>query len=109
MSNIIEINAKTLKEWMENREAILIDVREIAEYNEAHIPDSILIPVNDCTPAIVPHNPNKKIVFHCKAGLRGGKACTTCAIAMPEKTVYNLIGGIDSWIEEGYDIERVEV
>jgi len=105
MSHIEPVDCATLKSWLDNDEAILIDVREVDEYNAAHIKGSILIPVGTCSPSSVPHNPNKKIVFHCKAGIRGGKACEVCAGAQPEKVVYNLEGGLDRWIAEGYPVE----
>ena len=107
MSKVESIDCQTLKEWIDNDEAIIIDVREIEEYNEAHIKGAILIPVGTCSASSVPHNPNKKIVFHCKAGIRGGKACEVCAQAMPERTVYNLEGGLDEWISQGYPVESV--
>ena len=96
---------ETLKNWLDNDEAIVIDVREIEEYNAAHIKGAILIPVGTCSASSLPHNPNKKIVFHCKAGVRGGKACDICAKAIPEQTVYNLAGGLDAWIAKGYPVE----
>ncbi|HPF77723.1 MAG TPA: rhodanese-like domain-containing protein [Alphaproteobacteria bacterium] len=105
MSNVVQIDAATLKDWMDKGEAILIDVREIDEYNEAHIPGSILVPMGSCHPAAMPHNPDKKLVFQCKAGVRGGKVCEACATAMPEKTVYNLEGGIQAWMAAGYAVK----
>ena len=105
MSNIKSVDCKTLKEWMDNDEAIIIDVREEEEYNQAHLKGAILIPVGTCCAASVPQNPDKKIVFHCKAGIRGGKACDACAKAMPHKTIYNLEGGLDAWISQNYPVE----
>ncbi|MCB9982602.1 MAG: rhodanese-like domain-containing protein [Rhodospirillales bacterium] len=106
MSKVKHVDCATLKQWIDNDEAIIIDVREVSEYEEAHIKGAILIPVGTCSPAAVPHNPDKKIVFHCKAGIRGGKACEVCAKAMPEGVVYNLEGGLDRWISEGYPVQR---
>ncbi len=105
MSKVEHIDAKTLHDWIEHGKAILVDVREIDEYKQAHIPGAILVPLQHCQPNAVPHNPDKKIVFHCKAGKRGGSACSLYAEAMPEKTVYNLDGGIDAWMEEGFEVE----
>lgn len=107
MGTVQSIDCKTLKEWLDNDEAIVIDVREIAEYEAAHIKGAILIPVGTCSASSVPHNPNKKIVFHCKAGIRGGKACEVCAGSMPERVIYNLKGGLDSWIAGGYPVESL--
>ena len=106
MSDVRSVDAKTLKIWLDAGEAILIDVREIEEYNEAYIPGSILVPVNNCGPEILPQNPDKKIVFHCKAGVRGNKACEMCARAVTDKLVYNFEGGIEAWIEEGFKVKR---
>jgi len=107
MSKIEDIDCATLKDWLDKDEAIVIDVREVEEYEAAHIKGAILIPVGTCSPDIVPHNPDKKIVFQCKAGKRGGKACEICATAQPEKTIYNLAGGLDQWIAEGYPVESL--
>ena len=107
MSSVKSVDCATLKQWLDADEAIVIDVREVDEYNAAHIKGAILIPVGTCSPASVPRNPNKKIVFHCKAGIRGGKACDVCAQALPDKAVYNLEGGLDAWIAAGYPVDTV--
>lgn len=105
MSNIQEIDCATLKKWIDNDEAIVIDVREVSEYEQAHIKGSTLIPVGTCSAQTLPTGSHKKIVFHCKAGIRGGKACEVCANVMPDTIVYNLKGGLDKWISEGYPVE----
>lgn len=107
MNEVKPVDPKTLKQWLDAREAVLIDVREVEEYNEACIPGSILVPVNNCGPEILPQNPDKKIVFHCKSGVRSNKACETCARAMTDKVIYNLEGGIEAWIAEGFEVKSV--
>lgn len=106
-SHIETVDSKTLKQWLDNDEAIVIDVREVEEYNRAHIKGAILIPVGTCSASSIPHNPNKKIVFQCKAGVRGHKACEICVKAVPDGVVYNLEGGLDAWIAGGYPVESV--
>ncbi|MCB9963482.1 MAG: rhodanese-like domain-containing protein [Rhodospirillales bacterium] len=98
------IDAPTLKSWLDRKEAILIDVRELPEYKEAHIPGSILIPVKNCFPDSLPQNPDKKIVFHCKSGMRSGSACDLCARQLEGRQFYNLDGGIAAWIKAGYEV-----
>lgn len=105
MTNIKTIDAATLKDWMEKDEAVLIDVREVSEYQQAHIPGSILIPVSACHPGGLPQNPDKKIVFHCKSGMRAGSACQTCMHAIRNEEAYNLKGGIEAWIAAGYPVQ----
>ena len=101
------VDPETLKGWLDKNEAILIDVREVEEYEQAHIPNAILVPVGTCSPATLPINPNKKVVFHCKAGLRGNKACDICSQGLPNKVIYNLEGGIDAWKAKGYAVETI--
>ncbi|MGD1856795.1 MAG: rhodanese-like domain-containing protein [Leptolyngbyaceae cyanobacterium] len=38
-----EVDVITLKQWLENQEALLIDVREPAEYVAEHIPGARLL------------------------------------------------------------------
>lgn len=103
MSTIIQIDAPTLKAWLDNDEVVLVDVREQHEYDAAHIEGCTLVPVGTCSALTVPEGSGKKMVFYCKAGVRGGRACEACAGELPDsQTVYNLTGGIDAWIAQGY-------
>lgn len=104
--NIVNIDCATLKDWLDKDEAILIDVREPSEYAQGHIAGSTLIPLGTCNADSIPHDTDKKLVFQCKAGVRGGKACNACAQIAPEKTVYNLAGGVDAWVACGYPLEK---
>lgn len=96
------IDCGTVNSWLEDEEAILIDVREPHEYAQAHINGSIHIPLGECSAERIPHDPSKKLVFHCKSGMRSDNACKGCIETMPETTIYNLEGGIDKWIELGF-------
>jgi rhodanese-related sulfurtransferase len=107
MNKVQPVDPKTLKQWLDAGEAVLIDVREVDEYSEACIPGSILVPANNCGPEILPQDPDKKIVFHCRSGARSGRVCETCARAITDQVVYNLEGGINAWISAGYEVNRV--
>lgn len=107
MNEVQFVDVNTLKKWLEAGEAILIDVREVDEYNDAYIPGSILVPVSACGPEILPHNPDKKIVFHCKSGKRGCTACEVCAKAINDRVIYNLEGGIEAWKEAGFEVKHI--
>lgn len=64
MTTIKSIDPITASEWLDNKEAILIDVRELAEYNEVHIDGAHLIPVNTVSINKLPDNiRNKKSLF----------------------------------------------
>jgi rhodanese-related sulfurtransferase len=94
--------AKTL---LDKGEAVLIDVREPAEYKAEHIKGSHLLPLGGCCPATLPAAAHgKKVIIHCKAGKRGEKACA--ALMESGQEVYNLAGGLDAWVAAGLPVEK---
>lgn len=99
------INANTLKSWLDNGEAILVDVREPAEYAAERIPGAKLLPLAKISKAALPEIANKKLVVHCKAGKRGSAACEKLLAEAPEIEIYNLEGGISSWTAAGFDVK----
>lgn len=105
MSAITPIPPETLNKWLDNNEVVLIDVREHEEYLSAHIPGAIHIPLNQCHPDTIPHDPNKKLVFQCRKGKRGHMACEACIPSWPNTPIYNLEGGIEAWIQAGLATE----
>lgn len=106
MTQVRDVSPQDLKIWLDAGQAILIDVRDPHEYEEVRIPGSILIPIEGCGPAMLPQNPDKKIVFHCKKGGRAGRACHACVENAPHRVVYNLAGGIEAWAQAGLPIEQ---
>lgn len=95
---IKSIDPITASEWLNNKDAILIDVREPAEYNEAHIYGAHLIPVNTvCINKLPPDIKNKKIIVHCMLGKRGSIACEKLLSGDSSLDIYNLTGGIVAW------------
>ena len=73
--SIINIDCKTLKKWLENNEVILIDVRELSEYQSGHIDQANLIPLEELSIKILPELKNKKLVLCCQLGKRSFKGC----------------------------------
>jgi NADPH-dependent 2,4-dienoyl-CoA reductase/sulfur reductase-like enzyme/rhodanese-related sulfurtransferase len=51
--------------------SILLDVRTTSENRRAHIPNNVLIPVDELRERIDELDPSKEIVIYCAAGLRG--------------------------------------
>jgi rhodanese-related sulfurtransferase len=98
------VDVKTLKNWLANEEAILIDVREIAEHKNQRIAGSTLIPLAEITKEKLPDTKNKKLIFHCQGGKRSQNACQKLLSENIDCEIYNLEGGINSWRGEGYDV-----
>ncbi len=97
MIHLLEV--ENLQKMIAKNEAIIIDVREQAEYNETHIEGSVLIPLGTLTIEKVEKiaKDGKKIVFQCRSGMRSMKACQMLMEDDDELDVYNLEGGIIAW------------
>jgi sulfur-carrier protein adenylyltransferase/sulfurtransferase len=104
-TTIPEITVKELKDLINysTNTFVLIDVRNVNEYEIAKIPGSILIPLPDIEDGrgvekIRILSQNKKIIAHCKTGVRSAKALGI----LKDKGILgtNVKGGITAWSKE---------
>lgn len=102
--NIKSVNCQTLKNWLENNEAVLVDVREVSENAESRIKGSTLITLGTIDVDKLPKLNGKKLVIHCKMGGRSAAACDRLLAQNPDLDVYNLEGGITAWKNCGFEI-----
>lgn len=85
----------------QNADAVLLDVREQYEYDQVHIPDSLLCPLS----TFETHFPTHQIIrttplyVLCRSGTRSKKAITILK-KMGYTTTHNIEDGILKWIEE---------
>ena len=92
-----KISAEDAKDWMENWEVTIVDVRTTAEYAEGHIPGAILVPneiISDTSPDALP-DLNATLLVYCRSGRRSKDACMKL-LAIGYQNVYDL-GGIIDW------------
>lgn len=106
--SIKTIDVHELKNKIEqNPELCLIDVRELEEWQQVHIPHAIHIPkdtISSCIEAKVP-NKNQAIYLHCRSGVRSLYAAQ-CLIDLGYQDVYSVDGGIMEWAMFGYPIQQ---
>lgn len=102
---IKSINAPLLKQWLDNDEVVLVDVREPAENSAESISGAMLLPLATISKASLPNLTGKKLVIHCRKGGRGGTACEKLLAEDPSLEIYNLEGGINAWIESGFAVK----
>lgn len=98
------VDAKTLKQWLDRGEAVLVDVREPAEHRAEHIGGAALVPLSSARLAALPEHEGRKLVVHCLKGGRGAKACELLLAEDPALDVYNLEGGLGAWRDAGYAV-----
>ncbi len=101
---VVEVEAATVNLWLEAGEAVLVDVRETSEYEQEHIPGSLLVPLSVFDANRFPHIPGKKLVMHCAVGRRSANAGKQLLEA-GHAQVHNLYGGILAWKEAGLATE----
>jgi rhodanese-related sulfurtransferase len=103
---IKSVDAITAREWLDNNEAVIIDVREPAEYQSVHIDGARLLPLGTLTNAELPDLNGRKLIIHCMLGKRGSMACEKLLANDPELDVYNLTGGITAWENAGLKVVK---
>ena len=69
---VFYVSPAQINEWRAKNEAVIVDVREDDEWNEAHIPGAILMPLSTFDPSKIPDPHGKHLVFHCRSGRRCG-------------------------------------
>ncbi|MBP7175182.1 MAG: rhodanese-like domain-containing protein [Thermoclostridium sp.] len=92
------INAVEAKKRLDSGESIiLLDVRTEVEYQEKHIPGSLLIPLSDLEDRVESEIPDKDAVLfvYCRSGNRSATASKTL-VGLGYTKVYDL-GGIIDW------------
>ena len=104
---IHSIGVEELKKFIdEDQSFILVDCREIQEYQQGHIKGAKLIPLSDFEKACqcLSSDKEKTIVLQCRSGKRSLKAAQYLNGEGYQK-LYNLEGGILAWQNEGLPIE----
>ncbi|MCG6499078.1 adenylyltransferase/sulfurtransferase MoeZ [Kitasatospora sp. A2-31] len=96
------ITSKQLKQWQDDEEDIfLVDVREPGEYEIVNIPGAVLIPKNEFLMgnALESLPQDRKIVLHCKSGVRSAEVLAVVKSAGFANAVH-LGGGVLGWVNQ---------
>ena len=82
----------------DNKDVVIIDVRNYDEYQEEHIENSINVPLNHIND--IEMDKDTKIIVYCLSGVRSKQAAKTL-VSLGYFNVYNIDGGIINW---GYEL-----
>lgn len=100
-SGVVELTAEQYQSYVQARnekDYLLIDVRQPREYENSHIPGSTLIPLSEFESRLFEMPDDKELVFYCKVGSRSQMAAMLAEEAeVTEKPIYHLSGGILAW------------
>ena len=106
MPNVIDITPGEAKAWLEAGDAIMVDVREPFEYEQHHIAGTPLVALSTFSPELVPFDKNKKLILQCRSGGRSMMAGQQMIAAGYPNNVYNMMGGIEKWEQEGFPVVK---
>jgi rhodanese-related sulfurtransferase len=90
-----------------NREAVLLDVRETAEYQGGRLPRALHVPLSQLSSRIgeLTKFQGRPVVVYCHRGSRSQMAGMTLKKA-GHGEIYSLAGGIEAWKQAGLPIEK---
>ncbi len=83
--------------------ALVLDVRTQAEWDQGHIADSLLIPLDELSNRLSELPRDRNIVVVCRSGVRSKEGASILRAAGFTR-VTCLSGGLESWIAQGYPL-----
>lgn len=96
-----EVDASTLRQWLEQGENVrLVDVRTPAEMSRGIIGGAELMPLHLIPVRASEFKAEERVVFYCQSGARSAQACAFMA-QRGLGEVYNLRGGVMGWVASG--------
>lgn len=101
MSVMVEASALEVKEWLDQGQAILIDVREHQELAQFAISGAVHNPMSNFDFEAVPSETDKKLVFVCAHGMRSRQVGQYLIQEKRVLAAYNLTGGVAAWAQAG--------
>lgn len=107
MAQPVAITPAQALDWLSAGQAVLVDVREPAEFAAGHIAYAVSAPLARTREILGTMSlpAERRVIFQCQKGGRGGQACVAVGVTAPGgQAVYNLEGGIEAWTKAGLPI-----
>ncbi len=94
-------------ELINREDAVVVDVRPIADFGQGHIIGALNIPSSALKNQLKQLEKKKQtpVIVACRSGSQSAAACKTLSSAGFEK-VYNLKGGMMAWSSDGLPVSR---
>ena len=84
--------------------AVIIDVREPHEYDEAHVPGVALIPLGEVADRVDDFRQPSPIYLICRTGARSRRAAEF--LETQGIVAINVAGGTMAWIDAGFPVDQ---
>ncbi|MFY7837380.1 MAG: rhodanese-like domain-containing protein [Novosphingobium sp.] len=99
-----EVTAQELHNLLQAGQALVVDVREVNEFAEGHIPGAVNMPLSTFQPSQLPEGGAKTLVLNCLGGKRSGMALDKCNTVQAAVDTH-LAGGFGAWQSAGLPVE----
>ena len=101
MQAFSNINTSQLTQLVNHKDAVVIDTRSSNDFNNGHIVNAINMPLADIISGnkSIDNLKDKTVITYCVSGITSKTACKHL-IKSGVSNVFNLTGGINSWIGE---------
>jgi rhodanese-related sulfurtransferase len=100
-----EVTPERVAELYDTGQIAVIDVREMWEYEQGHIPGATLIPLDSLAGRLDEIPRDQPVVLVCRSSNRSGQA-HRMLVRQGFDNVSNMLGGMLEWEAAGYDISR---
>jgi hydroxyacylglutathione hydrolase len=90
--------------WLREHKAVVVDVREPAEYRAGHLPGALSVPQADLAVRLADVPKERDALVVCAGGVRSIEA-TKFLASVGYSRATNLLGGTQGWIAAGHPIE----
>lgn len=109
IGQVEQVGAQEFKALAEQKGGLYLDVRTPGEVARGHLPNASVIDLTDprFEQKLALMQKDKPVFVYCASGSRSA-AAAEMMVRMGFGEVYNLLGGIGTWANAGYPLERAE-
>jgi len=95
--------------WQQGKQSpipfVMLDVRTVEEYNQGHIKDAVLIPIQVLEERLSEVPKDKQVYLYCHSGTRSARAAKMLA-KHGFTNIENVLGGFEAWKHAGYPVVK---
>jgi len=103
-----ELYPKWLKSKENGSSCTIIDVREVEEYLQGHVPGAKLVVLDTVPSYSEAFAKDGEVYVICRSGMRSSQAITFLEQQHKHDNLINVVGGTVAWMKEKYPIEQGE-
>jgi rhodanese-related sulfurtransferase len=96
------VNSDEAKTLIDNKKVVVLDVRTHEEFQAGHIPNALLIPLQELENKLNDLDQEESYLIVCRSGNRSAQA-SEILTSNRFSSIYNMTGGMNNW---AYEIEN---